>query len=441
MDEYDYDLFISHASEDKAGFVRDLVAELERRGVRVWFDEAELDVGDSLVESIDDGLRRSRFGAVVLSPAFFSKRWPRAELDALASREISSGDRVVLPIWLDVGEVEVRAYSPLLAGKLALRADEGVEQVAARLESRLRRGQGASSSSPSPPATHESPQPSSALEPALLRGHILPATYGTLIRSDERALLSRVALAVAIPTAPEPTLRSATQQLFEDMVAGSPLERFLHELTSPLPRPDPAHFWRLVEPTKSWIITAARPRAQMIVDGWTVEAQAAISLKHRSSVEPIGWAKLHLDVAIRPLANGAEPGAKEWIPLSLDDLFALVYIPLSTLLDEVAPAVMSAITGETLRVLSIGCLVLPNGDPFNRYVRFSTYAHGRIEGATDASAIDWYPATLDELEPLEARAEAVRRRVEELFVDGGFRGFEQAIERLPVPVLRPAADT
>ncbi len=438
MDEYDYDLFISHASEDKAGFVRDLVAELEGRGLRVWFDEAELDVGDSLVESIDDGLRRSRFGAVVLSPAFFSKRWPRAELDALASREISSGDRVVLPIWLDVGEEKVRAYSPLLAGKLALRADEGVEQVAARLENRVRRGQGAPEP---PPATLVQAQPTTALEPALLRGRILPATYGTLIRSDERALLSRVALAAAVPTTPEPTLRSATQQLFEDTVAGSPLERFLHEFTSPLPRPDPEHFWRLVEPTKSWIITAARPTARMIVDGWTVEAQAAISLKHQPSIQPIGWAKLHLDVAIRPLADTPEPGAKKWIPLSLDDLFALVYIPLSTLLDEVAPTVIASITGEPLRVLSVGCLVLPNGDPFSRYVRFSTYAQGRIEGATDASAIDWYPPTLDEIVPPDARAEAVRRRIEGLFVDGGFRGFEQAIERLEVPVLRPAAAT
>lgn len=437
MDEYDYDLFVSHASEDKAGFVRDLVTELERRGLRVWFDEAELDVGDSLVESIDDGLRRSRFGALVLSTAFFSKRWPRAELDALASREIRSGDRVVLPIWLGIGEEEVRAYSPLLAVRLALRADEGVEQVAARLERRVRRRPAA----PAPPVALQPPQPTTTLEPALLRGRILPSAYGTLIRSDERALLSRVVLAVAVPTSPEPTLRPATHQLFEDTIAASPLERFLHELTRPLPRPDPENFWRLVEPTKTWIITAARPSARMIVDGWAVEAQAATSLKHQPSVKPIGWAKLHLDVAIRPLADTPEPSAQERIPLSLDDLFALVYLPLSTLLDEVAPVVISSITGEPQRVLSVGCLVLPNGDAFSRYVRFSTYAHSRIEGATDASAIDWYPATLDEIVTPEGRAEAIRRRIEELFIDGGFRGFEQTVESLQIPALRPAATT
>jgi hypothetical protein len=34
MAEYDYDLFISHASEDKAGFVRELVEDLRERGHR-----------------------------------------------------------------------------------------------------------------------------------------------------------------------------------------------------------------------------------------------------------------------------------------------------------------------------------------------------------------------------------------------------------------------
>jgi hypothetical protein len=118
--------------------VRPLVALLREHGVRVWFDEAELEVGDILTESIDDGLARSRFGVVVLSPAFFAKRWPRAELDALANRELQTGERTVLPLWLEVGEEDVRQYSPLLAGKLALRADDGLDAIARRLATRVR---------------------------------------------------------------------------------------------------------------------------------------------------------------------------------------------------------------------------------------------------------------------------------------------------------------
>jgi TIR domain len=432
MEDFDYDLFISHASEDKAGFVRELVALLEQHGLKVWFDEAELQVGDSLVQSIEDGLRRSRFGVVVLSRAFFAKRWPRAELDSLASREISSGDRVVLPIWLDVGEAEVRQYSPLLADKLALRSEEGVQAIAAKLERRVR-GK----------ATDKTPVAEAVrFEPELLRGRVLPYSYSPIVQGDEHALIARVALAARVPVAPEPTLRPATQQLFEDALAGSLLESLLHELTSPLPRPHPEHFWRLVEPTKSWVITAERPAAKMVVDGWTAEARAAISLKHQPSVAPLGWLILHLDVAIRPLVAVPAPETKEWIPLSLDDLFALPYVPLTTLLDEVAPTVVPAVSGDNPEPLALSVLLLPHADPFSRYVRFSTYAQQpRVAGATDASAVDWYPSSLAEIATPEARTASIRDRIEGLFIDGGYRGFEHALERLAPPSLRPAAPT
>jgi hypothetical protein len=38
---------------------------------------------------------------VVLSPAFFRKHWPQAELDALAQREVE-GQKVILPVWYNV---------------------------------------------------------------------------------------------------------------------------------------------------------------------------------------------------------------------------------------------------------------------------------------------------------------------------------------------------
>lgn len=75
----EWDVFISHASEDKE-FVRPLADALIARGLRVWYDEFELKVGDHLRRSIDRGLVRSRYGIVVLSPAFFAKHWPQTEV-------------------------------------------------------------------------------------------------------------------------------------------------------------------------------------------------------------------------------------------------------------------------------------------------------------------------------------------------------------------------
>ena len=59
-------IFISHASEDKDSFVRPLATELSRLGLRVWYDEFSLQLGDSLSASIDGGLAESDAGLVVI---------------------------------------------------------------------------------------------------------------------------------------------------------------------------------------------------------------------------------------------------------------------------------------------------------------------------------------------------------------------------------------
>jgi hypothetical protein len=133
MSEFDFDLFVSHASEDKESFVRPFVAALQDAHLEVWFDEATLQVGDRLIQSIERGLARSRFGIVVLSPAFFEKNWPRVELDALTNRELATGEKVLLPVWLDVSADDVGLYSPLLADRYAIIGSRGVEYTASRV--------------------------------------------------------------------------------------------------------------------------------------------------------------------------------------------------------------------------------------------------------------------------------------------------------------------
>jgi hypothetical protein len=128
-----YDVFISHASEDKEEFVRPLTQELESQGFKVWYDELTLKVGDSLRQSIDRGLAGSRYGVVVLSSAFFSKNWPQYELNGLTAREMD-GAKVILPIWHKVSKNEVMQYSPTLADKVALNSSvNSVEEIANQL--------------------------------------------------------------------------------------------------------------------------------------------------------------------------------------------------------------------------------------------------------------------------------------------------------------------
>lgn len=125
----DYDVFISHASEDKSSIARPLAEELTSRGLRVWFDESVLTIGDSLRRKIDEGLSKSRYGIVILSPSFFKKEWPNRELDGLTARDID-GAKVILPVWHNVAREDIAKYSPTLADRLAVSTSYGIEHVA-----------------------------------------------------------------------------------------------------------------------------------------------------------------------------------------------------------------------------------------------------------------------------------------------------------------------
>ncbi|HZP04053.1 MAG TPA: toll/interleukin-1 receptor domain-containing protein [Terracidiphilus sp.] len=117
-----WDVFISHASEDKEKFVEPLANTLVQLGVTVWYDKFSLTIGDSLSRSIDIGLSRSRFGLVVVSRSFVSKPWPEYELRGLTAKELATG-KVIIPIWHGVSFEEILAFSPPLADKLAIKTD------------------------------------------------------------------------------------------------------------------------------------------------------------------------------------------------------------------------------------------------------------------------------------------------------------------------------
>lgn len=135
--EHEWDVFICHASEDKEDVARPLAEALLHRGLRVWLDESELQIGDNLLRRIDDGLIRSRYGIVILSPDFFAKHWPQRELDGLTTRELADGTLVVLPIWHNVDQAKVSAFSLPLANRFAGRTDQGIPSLADRILRRV----------------------------------------------------------------------------------------------------------------------------------------------------------------------------------------------------------------------------------------------------------------------------------------------------------------
>lgn len=131
--EIQYDLFISHASDDKDDLVEPLVEALQALNVKVWYDKFTLRVGDSLRKKIDQGLSNSRFGTLVLSSAFFAKQWPQYELDGMTALEMN-GRKMILPIWHKTSKSEVIKFSPTLADKVALNSSlMTIEEIAKEL--------------------------------------------------------------------------------------------------------------------------------------------------------------------------------------------------------------------------------------------------------------------------------------------------------------------
>ena len=128
-----WDFFICHATEDKEDVARPLAEGLISLGYSVWYDEFTLTVGDSLLGSINSGLAQSRFGVVVISPNFFAKKWPQDELAGLFAREIQ-GTKVILPVWHKITVEEVLKYSPILADRVSISSNEGLDQILEDLE-------------------------------------------------------------------------------------------------------------------------------------------------------------------------------------------------------------------------------------------------------------------------------------------------------------------
>ena len=150
------DLFISHASEDK-GFVGPLAVALMAEELNIWYDEYEFQIGDNVRAKIDQGLLQSRYGLVVLSPAFFEKFWPQYEMDGLFARQ-SAGESVILPIWhrLTIDEISQRNLS--LTNIYALNSSvDSVEAIAQKVAVKVK-GTAETQSVAQPPPVGATPQ-------------------------------------------------------------------------------------------------------------------------------------------------------------------------------------------------------------------------------------------------------------------------------------------
>ena len=133
-----YDVFVSYAHEDEP-FANELAQAFRKRGINVWIDNSEIAWGDSIRTKIDEGLNKSRYGVVILTPNYIkdSKYWTKTELEGLLQVESVKGKRI-LPIWHNLTKDQVIEFSPTIAQRNAIStAIFTTDEIAEKLEQLL----------------------------------------------------------------------------------------------------------------------------------------------------------------------------------------------------------------------------------------------------------------------------------------------------------------
>jgi len=125
--------FLSHSGDIKKKIVKPLATSLLSKGKSIWLDEAELTIGDSLVEEIQSALVNSDFVVVFISKSFLQKGWPLEELNTVINIQISSKKKRILPILIDISHSDLETNFPFLSEKIYLTWNDNPDEIADEL--------------------------------------------------------------------------------------------------------------------------------------------------------------------------------------------------------------------------------------------------------------------------------------------------------------------
>lgn len=125
----DFEIFISHAREDKALIARPIHEACERYGLKAFLDEEHIGWGESFTKKINTALGAARTVVAVVSSNSVDKEWPILEVNTALALEVS-GDKRVLPVM--VGQPDLSKL-PLIRGKNWLVWDGDADRIARQL--------------------------------------------------------------------------------------------------------------------------------------------------------------------------------------------------------------------------------------------------------------------------------------------------------------------
>src|SRR5205085_2435758 len=128
-------------SDDKP-FVQRVTADLQKRQIRIWRDDTEIEVGDSIGDKIEDALKRSYTFSIVLSKDALGRPWVREELRAAYNLR-RADDLKILPLLYEDCEIPLFLADHKYADfREAKNYTEQIELLARSIQNAVKRARG-----------------------------------------------------------------------------------------------------------------------------------------------------------------------------------------------------------------------------------------------------------------------------------------------------------
>lgn len=139
-----FDVFISHANNDKTDYVNKLKDSLDKLKINIFYDKDTLEWGDDWKSRILNGVQNSEFAIIIISDNFFDREWTEKELNEFLNRQNANGQKIILPILYNITIEQLKAKYPVVSDIQVLNSkdyscDEIALKFAAQLIKRLKR--------------------------------------------------------------------------------------------------------------------------------------------------------------------------------------------------------------------------------------------------------------------------------------------------------------
>lgn len=281
-------------------------------------------------------------------------------------------------------------------------------------------------------AAIEAPAEAPIFVPDLLQGRIFPTSDYPVIESGEPGFVIRGALAFGLDAEHE-QLTSELQKLFEDAVAASAFEGWLQAQTNVIRSVPEGQWWERVQPTRSEIVSVARPPTTLPYHPHTLAGRCVLNLRPGLQPWHPGYGVLIASAVIRPLGEAdARPAGR---PLSFEGLYEALTVIEAALVDEVAASVLPRLTRREFQPRAFSALAIANGGSVAEYVGLDHYDWRRAAGSSEPNALYGQATTELAVRDPDTRDHETRRWLTRFLTDAGFSEFEQDVERLQRPSL------